>query len=97
MIVSATIPLTSALLDNIAKGSLKSLDPADVTEFLGKNFQYRLTTLDDVEVGNDKIPSLTISLVGAPVQMPANPNELPVWGDMVSYVDITTGGGMSYN
>lgn len=95
--VSATIPLTSALLDNIASGLLRSLNPADVTDFLSKNFQYRLTTMNDAAVGNDKVPSLTISIVGAPVQLPANEDELPIWGNATSYVDITTGATVSFN
>jgi tyrosinase len=88
--VSAAIPLTTALQDNIVKGALKSLDPADVTDFLGKNFQYRLTTMDDKEVGNDQVPSLTISLVSAPVQLPGSVDELPVWGNTTSWADIST-------
>lgn len=90
--VSATIPLTAALQDNIANGSLKSLDPADVTVFLGKEFQYRITTMDDQEVANDQVPTLTINLVSAPVQLPGRVDELPVWGNVTSWADISTGG-----
>lgn len=62
-------------------------------EFLGKNFQYRLTTMDDKEVGNDQVPSLTISLVSAPVQLPRSVDELPVWGDVTIWADISMGEG----
>ena len=91
LFVSATIPLTAALQDSIANGTLKSLDPSDVTPFLANEFQYRITTIDDQQVANDQVPSLTINLVSAPVQLPSRADELPVWGNVTSWADISTG------
>lgn len=41
--VSATMPLTSSLLQEIANGSLTSLEPQDVEPFLKQNMQYRIS------------------------------------------------------
>lgn len=90
-LVTATIPLNSALMDNVADGKLGSLQPADVEPFLMSNFKYRITRLNDQEVGNGDVPSLKISIVSANVTIPVDDYELPKWGEMKSHMDISTG------
>lgn len=41
--VTGTMPLTSALLEDIGEGQLASLDPEDVEAYLKLNMQYRIT------------------------------------------------------
>jgi len=89
--VTATIPLTSALMDNISESKLESLDPSDVEGFLTDNLQYRMTLMDDTEVGNGDVPSLKISIVSAEVALPLSVEEMPVWGDMIGHMDVSTG------
>ena len=92
-LVSGTIPLTNALMDRILEGKLPSLDSADVEPYITKNLQYRITRMDDTEVGNSEVPSLKISIVSAEVQRPENDMELPKWGEMVGHMDVSTGSG----
>lgn len=89
--VTATIPLTSALMDNISKGKLASLDPSDVEGFLSNNLQYRMALMDDTEVSNGDVPSLKISIVSAEVTLPQSVSEMPVWGNMIGHMDVSTG------
>jgi tyrosinase len=89
-LVTATIPITSSLMDNIAGRKLASLQPADVEPFLMSSFSYRVTRLSNQEVGHVDIPSLQISIVSAEVTMPVEDCELPKWGEMVSHMDVST-------
>ncbi|KAI9646358.1 hypothetical protein NHQ30_004348 [Ciborinia camelliae] len=94
-LVTGTIPLTSALLEYISKGQLKSLDDKDVKPFLAKNLKYRVTLLDDTEIPNKDVPSLKISVVSSVVKQSKVDHELPSWGPMVSHVDLATGSSNS--
>jgi tyrosinase len=91
LFVSATLPLTEPLLGHISNGTLKSLQPKDVMEFLNSNFEYRLTNMQRREIGKDQVPSLSISLVGAKLENPRASSGLPVWGEMVSYTEFSAG------
>jgi len=82
--------LTKALQDNISNGKLASLDPNDVEPFLAKVFQYRMTLMNDSEVGNANVPSLKISIVNVEVQLPKATDEMPVWGEMKRHIDVNT-------
>lgn len=89
-LVTATIPITSALENNFAEGKLASLQPADVEPFLISNLKYRITRLNGQEVGNGDVPSLEISIVSANITMPVDDSELPKWGTMVGHMDVST-------
>jgi tyrosinase len=90
-LVTATIPITSALMGQVSEGKLASLQPADVEPFLMSNLKYRVTRLDDQEVGNGDVPSLKISIVSANITMPVDGSELPRWGEMMGHMDVSTG------
>ncbi|KAF7875362.1 hypothetical protein EAF04_002534 [Stromatinia cepivora] len=94
-LVTGTIPLTSALLDDISQGLLKSLKDEDVEPYLEKNLHYRVTLLDDTEIDNSAVPSLTITVVSATVQQSTVDHELPKWGPMVSHMELSTGASNS--
>lgn len=50
-LVSGTVPLTSALLADIEKGLLESLDPAEVSPYLEQNLRYKISMMDGAEPG----------------------------------------------
>jgi len=88
--VSATVPLTHALLQHINEGELKSLDPEDVNPYLMQNLKYRITLSDDTEVGNGDVPSLKISIACVDFAISSSSTELPTWGDMKGQIDVST-------
>jgi tyrosinase len=90
-LVTATIPLNSALLDEVHHGKLPSMQPRDVEPFLMQHLKYRITRTNDEEVGNGRCPSLKINIVSANVTMPADGSELPKWGKMIGHMDVSTG------
>ena len=90
-LVSATIPLTSSLMDNVAEGHLASMQPADVEPFLTSNFDYRITRLNNQEVAVAEVPSLNISIVSANITMPVVAYKLPKWGQMVTHMTVSPG------
>jgi tyrosinase len=89
-LVTATIPITNSVSENVANGKLASMEPTDVEPFLMSNLKYRITRLNDQEVGNGDVPSLKISIVSANVTMPVEECELPSWGQMVGHMDVST-------
>ncbi|TVY40862.1 Tyrosinase [Lachnellula occidentalis] len=88
--VSGTIPLTGVLSKLILANKLQSLDPDIVQPCLIANLKYRITLLDDTEVGNGEVPSLSVMVISAPVVPPQTDLELPAWGATVVHMDITT-------
>ncbi|KAF7957392.1 hypothetical protein EAE96_002977 [Botrytis aclada] len=87
-LVTGTIPLTSALLDDISDGPLRSLNDVDVEPYLRKNLQYRITLLNDTEIDNSAVPSLKLSVVSSSVQQSTADHELPKWGSMISRLEL---------
>ncbi|TVY38862.1 Tyrosinase [Lachnellula subtilissima] len=88
--VSGTIPLTGVLSKLVLANELQSLDPDVVQPYLTANLKYRVTLLDDTEVGNGDVPSLSVTVISAPVVPPQTDSELPSWGATVVHMDITT-------
>ncbi|TVY93845.1 Tyrosinase [Lachnellula willkommii] len=78
--VSGTIPLTGVLSKLVLANKLPSLDPDVVPPYLAANLKYRVTLLDDTEVGNGDVPSLSLMVISAPVVPPQTDSELPAWG-----------------
>lgn len=94
-LVTGTIPLTSALLDDITQGLLKSLKDEDVEPYLKSNLHYRITLLDDTEIPNSAVQSLKITVVSATVQQATEDHELPKWGPMIQHMELATGASNS--
>jgi tyrosinase len=67
IIVSGTVPLTSALLQDIVAGHLRSLEPTDVAPYLQKNLHWRVMTFVGNEMPRDQVPGLTVSVVSTEV------------------------------
>lgn len=87
--VSATIPLTSSLVDQISRGLLRSLEPEEVLEFIHNTLDFRLSTIQNQEILENQVPSLTISLAGAKVTLPKALTDSPIWDEMQDYGNIS--------
>jgi tyrosinase len=89
--VTASIPLTTALIDCVKDGDLKSLETGDVEPFLGKNLHWRVTRLNDEPVSREDVPDLKLSVVSVDVKQPDAEEKFPTWGDYKVHPVITAG------
>ncbi|KAL3419107.1 tyrosinase precursor [Phlyctema vagabunda] len=84
-IISGTVPLTSALLADIASGDLGSLDLIEVVPYLQSNLRYRVSTIEGEDAGI--VESLSVSVASAEVQKSLLAGLLPKWGELETVVD----------
>lgn len=90
LVVTGTVPLTSALLQDIVAGQLHSLEPAEVAAYLEKNLHWRITVFDGSEVPRDQVPGLKVSVVSTKVRI--GDDGVPVYsGVYEQYPRITDG------
>ncbi|KAH0538314.1 hypothetical protein FGG08_005088 [Glutinoglossum americanum] len=89
--VTASIPLTTTLIDCIKDGELRSLKPADVEPFLVKNLHWRVTKMNDEHVRREDVPELLVSIVSVDVKKPEDEDKFPSWGDFKIHPSITAG------
>lgn len=90
-LVTATIPLTVRLEQDIRNGLLQSLSPVDVTPYLASKLGYRVSLLNDTEVSNADIPSLKVSIFDLGLERSDSEEELPRWGRMRGHLDVSFG------
>lgn len=86
--VTATMPLTTFLLQKIDEGKLRSLETQEVESYLRENMKYRITMMDDSPIANEEVSSLKITVVSATVVPPISENEFPAWGTLEEHFDI---------
>lgn len=81
--VSGTVPLTTALMSEIAAGKLASLESGDVERFLRRNLVKRIVGPGG-KVWRDlsKAEGLRIGIASSSVRAPGSDDELPVWGEV---------------
>jgi tyrosinase len=90
LVVTGTVPLTSALLQDIVDGQLASLEPSDVQLYLEKHLHWRVTVFDGSEVAREDVPGLKVGVVSTEVKIAAD--GLPVYsGVYAQYPGITDG------
>lgn len=90
LVVTGTVPLTSALLQDIVAGHIGSLEPADVEAYLERHLHWRVTVFDGSEVQRDQVPGLKVSVVSTKVRI--GEDELPVYsGVYEQHLRITDG------
>ncbi|CZT13854.1 related to tyrosinase precursor (monophenol monooxygenase) [Rhynchosporium graminicola] len=89
-LVTATIPLTEKLAEDLESGRLRSLGEEDVTLYLARTFAYRVSMANDTKVENVEVPSLKVSIVSIDVER-GKSDELPVWGKMRGHMDVSAG------
>lgn len=89
-VVTGTVSLTSALLQDIADGRLASLDKEDVVPYLQKNLHWRVSLFDGSERARDQVDGLKVGVCSTQVQI--GQNGIPVYsGTYDVHMDITHG------
>lgn len=86
--VTASIPLTDALIGKIGDGELESLNVEDVSSWLLTNLSYRISLLNGQEICVEEVPTLEISIASAEVKLPENHIDMPVWGQMTQHIQV---------
>ncbi|QIW96023.1 hypothetical protein AMS68_001541 [Peltaster fructicola] len=90
VLVTGTIPLTSALLERVQGGELSSMHDTDVEDYLAENLHWRAALFDNTELPLSEVSGLDIKVVRANV-MPAKTHDaFPSWGDFIQLKRITT-------
>ncbi len=88
--VTGTVPLTSALLQDIAAGKLHSLDPATVVPYLAKNLEWRVTLFNGDETPAAGVPGLKVGVTSTEATI--GPDGVPHFsGHYVVHPEVTTG------
>ncbi len=87
LMVSGTVPLTSALLQDIAEGEVSSLEPAQVVEHLKKNLAWKVTLFNGDERDVTEVPGLKVSVASTKVTigndgLPRYSGEYTVWPEI---------------
>lgn len=94
LVVTASIPLTGALLDRIpddAIPQLQSLEPEVVIPFLQKELHWRINKVDGAAISRDDVPSLKVGVASVVVDVPEDHRELPTYRDWRPLYDVTRG------
>lgn len=90
LVVTGTVPLTSALLQDIVSGQLSSLDPEIVVPYLERNLHWRVTVFDGSEQPRDQVPGLKVAVVSTKVRI--GDDGVPVYSGVYdSHPGITDG------
>lgn len=89
--VTASLPLTTSLINKVASGEISSLAPSVVEPYLNKNLHWRIKMFNGVEVAAADVPDLSVTVVGAEVQPAPTESDFPIWGQINAYSNITIG------
>ncbi len=87
--VTGTVPLTSAMLQDITAGHLTNLDPANAVSYLRDNLKFRVTVFNGEEKPIEQVPGLKISVYSTEVTI--TPDGPHYTGDYVHHPEITAG------
>jgi tyrosinase len=87
LMVSGTVPLTSALLQDIVEGELASLDAAEVVPHLKAKLAWKVTLFDGEERAVAEVPGLKVSVASTRVTigedgLPDYSGEYTVWPEV---------------
>jgi tyrosinase len=90
LMIAGAVPLTSALLQDIAAGKLQSLEPKDVVPHLKTDLHWRVKLFDGTEYPVDQVPRLKVSVCSMPVSL--GEDGVPVYsGDYTIHKEATAG------
>ncbi|EGZ76806.1 tyrosinase precursor [Neurospora tetrasperma FGSC 2509] len=90
LIVSGTVPLTSALLQDIVGGELQSLKPEDVIPHLRANLKWKVALFNGDEYNLEEVPDLKVSVASTEVTI--DEEGLPHYSRQYTvYPEITEG------
>lgn len=91
LMVSGTVPLTSALLQDIAEGELASLQPEDVVPHLRAQLRWKVTMFDGEERDVEAVPGLRVSVTSTEVTI-GEEDGLPIYsGEYTVHPEATEG------
>ncbi|KAK4116618.1 Monophenol monooxygenase [Canariomyces notabilis] len=91
LMVSGTVPLTSALLQDITEGEVASLKPDDVVPHLRAKLAWKVALFDGEERDVLSVPGLKVSVASTEVTI-GEEDGLPVYsGEYTVYPEITEG------
>lgn len=66
LVTTGTVPLTSALLQDIKAGRLENLEPSSVVPYLKRHLEWRVTLFDGTAHPTDQVPGLRVSVASMP-------------------------------
>ncbi len=90
LMVSGTVPLTSALLQDIVGGQIPSLEPEVVVPHLKENLKWKATLFNGDETPLESIPELKVSVASTKVRI--GDDGLPIYsGQYTVHPDATEG------
>ena len=90
LLVSGTVSLTAALLQDVAAGRLRSLDPADVVPHLRAHLAWKVTLFSGEERAAADVPGLKVGVSSTKVAIGSD--GVPVYsGECVQHVEVTEG------
>ncbi|KAG9238946.1 tyrosinase precursor [Amylocarpus encephaloides] len=70
VVVTGTVPLTAALLQQYQAGNLGGLSKENVLPWLRRNLHWRVTLDDGTEKSRGEVPGLNLSVVSTEVELP---------------------------
>ncbi|KAL0630990.1 hypothetical protein Q9L58_010157 [Maublancomyces gigas] len=94
LVVTASIPLTGALLDRIPNDAipeLQTLEPEVVTPYLTRHLHWRINRVDSSAVSREDVQSLKVGVASVVVDVPTDRRELPNYRSWRPLYDVTRG------
>jgi tyrosinase len=96
VMITGTIPLTSALLKEYNAGNLGGMDKENVLPWLTKNLHWRITLADGTEKAREEVPGLKVSVVTTEVRLP--PGGFPQFSGVYEvHPEVTQGRPAGHN
>ncbi|RDI85950.1 hypothetical protein Vi05172_g3981 [Venturia inaequalis] len=90
LVVTGTVPLTSALLQDIVAGSLSGLSTEEVVPHLVRNLHWRIVGFDGVEIAREGVPGLKVAVCSTVVGVGEGGG--PVYdGEWVTHREVSDG------
>jgi tyrosinase len=98
LMVSGTVPLTSALLQDIVEGDVADLSEENVVPYLKERLAWRVTLFDGQEVDVANVPGLKVSVASTTVTigedgLPDYDGQYKVWPEVTAGITGGVGAG----
>lgn len=89
VITTSTIPLNAALQEQVSKGTLASLDSADVTPFLASQLQWGVALANGTVIKTNDVPGLQLQVVAGETVVKSDDASLPTVQNLQPVVEAT--------
>lgn len=80
-LIASTVPLTNTLIDELADGTISSLDPQVVGPYLETHMLVSVTKGDGTIVDPADVPGLNVTIISSLVEGTSSDEHLPKWGE----------------